>query len=150
MYMVDSRVVDPRISLNINPDQLIMPFMYIQDQYGYSVESIVRKINTQSILHLGVYPNTFPNTITEYYWIKYETNTNSMKWVAIGKLNSDQYFFYSAYCNNVPKGFLQDGAIMHLWVSSRYSDLIYYAMSQEQYNVYFNETVTIVPISDKL
>lgn len=140
--MVDSRLVDLRISLNLNPNQLSVPFMYIQDQYGYSVETILRKIYRQSDLFLGVYPNTFPHTITTYYWIKYETDINSMKWAALGKLDSGKYFFYTAECKNEPRAFLKDGS-MHLWVSSRYSDLIYYGMNQEQYNSYFNETVLI-------
>ena len=152
--MVDSRAIDLRISLNINPNQLSMPFMYIQAKYGFSVESILRKLHVQSILHLGEYPDTFPNTIAHYYWIKYVSNTDSMNWIAIGKLNSGLYFLYTAHCKNMPRAFAQplvdgvpQGGQMNLWASMRFSDIIHFAMSQDQYEQYLNETVVIVPIA---
>ncbi len=127
--------------------------MYVQPKYGFSVESILRKLHLQSILHLGEFPDTFPNTIAHYYWIKYETNTHSMHWAALGKLNSGLYFFYTAHCKNMPRAFAQNlvdgvaqGCQMNLWASMRFSDIIHFAMSQDQYEQYLNETVAIVPI----
>ena len=128
--------------------------MYVQAKYGFSVESILRKLHLQSILHLGEFPDTFPNTIAHYYWIKTTTNTHSMNWVALGKLNSGLYFLYTAHCKNMPRAFGQplvngvaQGGQMNLWASMRFSDIIHFAMSQDQYEQYLNETDAIVPIA---
>jgi len=136
--MSDPRITEIRRSSTLNPGNLKLPFVFIQEQFDYSVESILRPIQTMQPVHLGTYPNTFPNTIQEYYWI----NTGSPGadlWMTVGVLSNGLYFFYTAQCPDTQKTFL-DGGHMNLWVSVRYSDIINYAMDDVTYKTYIEET----------
>ena len=134
-----SRSIDIRRSMNINSDILRIPFAYIQEQFGYSVKSIQRQIHSEPVLDLGTFPNTFPQTVSEYYWIHREADANS--WTVLGRMNNGLYFFYTAQCKNTPRAFLDRGGSMNLWVSWRYSDLINFVMNQSTYDLYISETV---------
>ena len=140
-----SRNTEIRRATNINSDVLRIPYAYIQEQFGYSVKSIQRQIHSEPVLDLGTFPNTFPQTVAEYYWIHAPTDANS--WTVLGRMNNGLYFFYTAQCKNTPRAFLDNGGIMNLWVSWRYSELINFAMNQSTYDLYISETV--VP-EDKL
>jgi len=126
----------------IIPAKMDAALMYIHSQFGYSVESIFRELVVQSHVDLGEYPNTFPYTISDYYWIQ-EGEARVRPWVAIGKLKTGVYFYYVANCND-PSGrfYLNKKAtgIMHLWISHRYSDLINWAMDADVYKKYLSET----------
>jgi len=132
-----ARNINPRMSIvNLNPSILQVPFSFIQKQFGYSVISILRKIHCESSFHLGVYPDTFPNTITEYYWISTEAN----QWYALGKMENGLYFFYMAHCTST---FLNGKGSMYLWVSRRYASLVEFAMDELVYEKYINETIVV-------
>ena len=137
-----SRDVSIRLSPNLNPSLLNDAFIYIQKQFGYPVESIQRPVHSEPLIHLGTYPDTFPNTIKEYYWIN-ATSTPSNSWSALGCLDSGHYFFYTAYCATTPRMFL-DGGNMNLWVSTRFSSILNFVFSQSTYQQYINETVATV------
>ena len=136
--MSDSRIVTIRKSETLDPGVLQDALLFVQAQFGYSVESILRTLNNRVEVHLGVYPDTFPNTIKEYYWIQGGA-PGLTPWMALGRLTNDLYFFYTAQCSNTKKTFL-DGGHMNLWVSVQFSDLIHYAMGGQIYNKYIEET----------
>jgi hypothetical protein len=136
--MSDSRIVTIRKSETLDPSVLQDAFLFIQAQFGYSVESILRPVNNRLEVHLGVYPDTFPNTIKEYYWIQ-GGSPGSSPWVALGRLTNGLYFFYIAQCYKTKKTFL-DGGHMNLWVSVQFSDLIHYAMDRVFYEKYIEQT----------
>jgi len=140
--MSETRITDIRVSSNINPGALSLPFVFIQGQFGYSVESILRPLRAMSALHLGVYPDTFPNTIKEYYWIQ-SGSPGSKPWMALGRLTNDLFFFYTAQCPDTQKTFLDDGH-MNLWVSMRFSDIINYAMDKVTYQTYLDESSKVI------
>jgi hypothetical protein len=124
----------------LDSSPMLTPFVYMHAQFGYSVESIYRKINSQPTFHLGTYPNTFPNTIQEYFWI-YTTPT---LWKALGTfaLNGTLvYFFYTASTNSNGSFIDEQRGVMNLWVSTRYADLIHFVMDTETYNQYVLDTV---------
>ena len=123
---------------------MLTPFVYMHEQFGYSVESISRKMNSQPTFHLGTYPNTFPNTIEEYFWV-YTTPT---LWKALGTfaLNGTLvYFFYTAALNSNGSFISKEGdrGVMNLWVSTRHVDLIHFVMDTETYNQYVLDTVSV-------
>lgn len=136
-----SRSTDIRRSTNINSDILKIPFAYIQEQFGYSINTIQRQIHSEPVLDLGTFPDTFPNTISEYYWIHSERHYNS--WSVLGRMNNGLYFFYTAQCKSSPRAFLDNGGTMNLWVSWRYSELINFAMNESTYTTYMTETVAV-------
>lgn len=118
---------------------LLTPFLYMHPQYGYSVDSIYRKINSQPKLHLGTYPNTFPNTIEEYFWISASSNL----WKALGTVNlngSLVYFFYTAALNSEGSFVGKQKGVMNLWLSTRYADIIQFVMDTDTYIKYYVET----------
>lgn len=130
------RVCDIRMSIGpIDPSDMRLPFSYIQKQFGYAVESIVIQIHCEPVVRLGIYPDTFPNTIQEYYWISTSDDTT---WMALGKLTNGMYFFYTAYTADT---FKNGGGSMCLWLAMQYSSLINFAMDQPTYDKYYNETV---------
>ena len=129
-----ARSVEIRRSIHCNPSLMNVPYSYIQKQFGYPVESILQPLHREPVTHLGLYPDTFPNTITEYYWISVKGHES---WMALGKLNNGLYFFYTAYCKNT---FKNGGGRMYLWVSMRYENLIHYTMNDSIYQEYYNET----------
>lgn len=139
--MSDIRITQIRKSVTVNPANLRLPFVFIHEQFGYSVNSILRPIGNASSVHLGIYPDTFPNTIQDYYWI----NTGSPGadlWMALGTLSNGLYFFYTAQCPDTQKTFL-DGGYMNLWVSVKFADIINYAMDNLTYKTYIEETQAI-------
>ena len=134
------RTVEPRKSIvSLNPSELRLPFAYIQKQFGYPIESIIKQIHCEPVVHLGTYPDTFPNTIQEYYWI----STSSGTWYALGKLQNGLYFLYNAHCTNT---FLNGNGLMYLWVSTRYSSLINFAMNETMYQKYIVETSAVLSL----
>ena len=126
-------------NIEIEKEVLATPFMYIHGQFGYDVKSIYRRLLSQSQHDLGVFPNTFPNTIYEYYWVQ-EGKPALEPWIAIGKLENGLYFYYRAFTNEPDAMFSKSGH-MDLWVSVRYSDLIEFAMDSDTYVKYIDETV---------
>lgn len=114
------------------------PFLFIHKQFGYSVESIFRPIHTISQIHLGVYPDTFPHTIQEYFWSQTGAAGSDL-WIALGQLKNGLYFFYTAQCQDTPRKFL-DGGHMNLWISPIFSDIIHFAMDGQMYNKYIEKT----------
>ena len=148
MATLDSRIVSIRKSNSLNPSSLSLPFIFIQPQFGYSADSIERTIHMNSKLFLGTYPNTFPLTIKEYFWIQ-DGEPGVKEWIALGVLKTGEYFLYTAQCNNTPKTFLNGGGTMNLWVSLKFSDLIHYAMDTNTYTTYFAET-TVKELEDPI
>lgn len=134
----EPRITTIRKSADLDTGCLKLPFLFIQKQFGYSVESILRPIHGGSLVNLGTYPQTFPNTIGEFHWIC-SGNPGQAMWAAIGQLTNGLYFFYTATCVNTQKTFL-DGGQMNLWVSRSYADIIEYAMDIPTYNKYILET----------
>jgi len=130
-----------RKSTDLDSSSLKLPFVFIQAQFGYSVESILRPIHGSSRMNLGTYPDTFPNTIEEFYWI-HPGNPGKTPWIVLGKLQNDLYFFYMAECIDTQKTFLDWGQ-MNLWVSHSYSELVQYAMDVNTYKKYINDTMAI-------
>jgi len=76
-----------------------MPYIYIHEQFGYSVQSIYRRLMTQSDANLGIYPDTFPNNIAEHFWIQPGQGT-VRPWISIGRLTTGLYFYFTAFTNN--------------------------------------------------
>jgi len=86
-------------SNSIDTNAMQKPYMYIQEQFDYSVESIYRRFITQSDADLGSYPDTFPNNIKEYFWIQVgEARLKS--WISLGQLTNGLYFYYTAFSTN--------------------------------------------------
>lgn len=137
--MSDSRIIQIRKSDTAKLRDVQYPFMFIQPQFGYSIENILRPIYTMTDVHLGVYPDTFPHTIQEFFWTQ-EAAPGSSMWIALGQLKGGLYFFYTAQCPNTQKTFLDLGH-MNLWVSIKFSDLIHFAMDTQVYNKYILDTV---------
>ena len=129
----------------LDPRKMDMPFMFIHEQFGYPVESIYRPLLTQPVVDLGTFPDTFPNTISEYYWIQ-EGQPTVSPWIALGKLNSGTYFYYIANSTDKDGYFYINKkvcGIMHLWLSNSYSDLINWAMSGPDYELYLASTTPL-------
>ena len=143
---MDTRQTMIRMAPSIDTSCLNVPFMYLHSQFGYSVESIFRQLHNQSYLDLGTFPDTFPNTISEFYWIRYSEN----HWFALGKLTTDMYFYFTATTasSNVEELFFdtktkKKTGTMHLWISHNYSDLINWSMDSDSYSAYVAETVAL-------
>jgi len=127
---------------SLDPRKMDMPFMFIHEQFGFSVESIYRQLLTQSVIDLGTFPDTFPNTISEFYWIQ-EGEPTIKPWIALGKLNSGTYFYYVASCSDSDGYFFKNKKVcgmMHLWLSNNYSDLINWSMSEPDYESYISSS----------
>ena len=112
--------------------------MFFGDKYGYSLKHILRPIHSAPDVHIGTYPDTFPHTIEEYYWIK-EGSPGLSPWIALGRLKGDLYFLYTAFMINSSNTFINNGH-MDLWISSRYSDIIQFGMDPAFYNDYISST----------
>lgn len=128
---------------SLNPRKMDTPFMFIHEQFSYSVKSIYRQFITQSPVDLGIFPDTFPNTISEYYWIQ-EGEPTVKSWAAIGKLNSGLYFYYVASCDSKDGSFFslkKKSGMMHLWITHNYSDLINWALDIPTYEAYISLTI---------
>ena len=134
-----TRITDIRIQENIDPTILRIPYMFLQDQFGYSVESILRPMDTMTSVYMGSHPTIFPNTVSKYFWIQ-EGIVGVIPWIGIGVLENGLYFYYSAICNNTPNLFLDPNSHMNLWVSIRFSDIIQYVMDSVTYMKYIEET----------
>lgn len=137
--MSDSRIATIRKSVNIDPSQILFPFVFLSEQFGYSQDSILRYIYASPDIHLA--PNEFPNEIKEYFWIK-EGVPGKEPWFAVGSLNDGKYFLYKAYMNLPTNTFINNGH-MDLWVSLRFNDLIQYAIDHVAYSEYIKDTEPI-------
>ena len=89
-------------------------------------------------IHLGIYPDTFPHTIQDLFWVQ-KGSPGKESWIGLGKLTNGLFFLYIATCRNTKKTFL-DGGQMNLWVARQFSDLIHFAMDQTTYIQYISET----------
>ena len=87
----------PSESMDLNAIEV--PYMYIHEQFGYSVESIYRRFMTESDADLGTYPDTFPNNIQEHFWIQPGEPTVK-PWISLGKLTNGLYFYFTAFSTN--------------------------------------------------
>jgi len=134
--MSNSRILTIRKSANINPQDIMLPLLFVNAQFGYPVNSILRKIHSAPTIHLGT-DLTFPNTIEEYFWI--QEGKGNEPWVALGLLNNGIYFLFTAYMIQPTGTFLKNGH-MNLWVSTYYSDLIQFAMDSSIYSSYLANT----------
>ena len=78
-----------------NPDtsKISLPLLYVNPQFGFSVNSILRHIHGSPDVFLK--PNIFPYEIKEYYWIQ-EGDFGSNPWLALGLLEEELYFYYKA------------------------------------------------------
>ncbi len=117
----------------IHPDTPILPFLFLNPQFGYSVNSILRDVHTTPRVFLK--SDAFPYSIQEYYWIQ-EGVTGHSSWYALGLLQDNIYFLYRAYTHT---GFEKDGH-MDLWLSYKFNDIIEYAMDTSVYNSYITAT----------
>jgi hypothetical protein len=136
--MSDSRILTIRKSDSIDDADIMFPLVFFGEAHGYPLSSILRTIQTAPQVHLGTYPDSFPHTIQEYYWIR-PGEPGKMPWIALGVLQGDIYFLYSAFMNIPLNTFVNNGH-MDLWVSPRYSDIIQYAMDAAFYNDYISNT----------
>ena len=136
--MSDSRIVTIRKSENIDTKAIIFPLVFVKSQFGFSVESILRDIYSSPDVYLGKEPSTFPNTIQEYFWI-HEGKSGEDPWIALGELKGNIYFLYTAYMILPSNTFVNNGH-MNLWVSSRFSDIIQFAMDSSIYTLYINSS----------
>ena len=134
--MSNSRITTIRKSATVNPEKIMLPLVFVNKQFGYSVDSIFRKIDSTPEVHLGT-DFTFPHTIKEYFWIKEGGGKES--WIALGLLNNGIYFLYTAYMI-LPTGTFINNGHMNLWASTRFSDLIQFAMDEPVYSLYLSET----------
>ena len=141
--MSDSRIVSIRKSVSLDPDQLLTPFLYLNPQFGYTVESILRYMDSSRDCIIN--PSAFPYEIKEYYWIQ-EGEPGKKSWYALGLLEDNIFFFYKAYTYT---SFDKDG-YMELWISYKFSDLLQYAMDTLTYNAYITDTSIQNKISDEL
>jgi len=135
--MSDSRIVSIRKSATIDPLSISLPLLYINPQFGYSTDKMIRYIHSSPDVFLK--PSLFPDNINEYYWIQ-RGEPGNKPWYAIGCLEEGLYFFYKAFTNT---RFNKDGH-MDLWLSHRFSDIIQYAMDTDVYNNYITETREVV------
>jgi hypothetical protein len=136
--MSDSRIVTIRKSDTIVKEHILFPLLFLSPQFGYSVPSILRTIYNSTTLYIGNELDTFPHTIKEYFWIK-EGVPGKDPWIALGILEDNTYFFYTAYMTTSTNTFVKNGH-MNLWLSSQYSDLIVYAMDSSMYSLYLDST----------
>ena len=117
-----------------NPDtsKISLPLLYVNPQFGFSVDKILRPIHGSPDVFLK--PNIFPYEIKEYYWIQ-EGVFGSKQWFALGLLEERLYFYYKA---SAYTSFDKDGN-MDLWVSHNFSDIIQYAMDTSTYDIYIKD-----------
>lgn len=140
---MDTRDLGKRISSadKLNPLKLYIPFMFLNDQFGYSLKSIYRRLNNESDVDLGVYPDRFPNNIAQYFWID-EGQSTVKPWRALGELHSGLYFYYTAFCNGADNN-MKNAGHMNVWMVSRYSDLVQFTMDNEAYAQYIVDTTPL-------
>ena len=98
MQAIDTRMRKmPAESMDLNT--MRMPYMYIHEQFGYSVQSIYRRFMTQSDADLGTYPDTFPNNIQEHFWIQ-PGEATVKPWISLGQLTNGLYFYFTGFSSN--------------------------------------------------
>ena len=117
----------------VDPACMALPFIYINPQFGYSVENIMRYMHEGPDYNLE--QDAFPYDINEYYWAQ-EGIPGKQAWYALGSLKEGLYFFYNAFTYTT----FDKGGSMNLWISHRFSDLIQYAMDTLTYNTYITDT----------
>lgn len=131
------------VKTSIDPDITLLPFLYINPQFGYSVNSILRHLHTTPAVFLK--SDVFPYNVQEYYWIQ-EGEPGKTSWYALGLLEDNIYFLYRAYTDNT---FEKDGH-MDLWVSYNFSDIINSAMDASVYNSYITSGQGLTDIQNKI
>ena len=136
--MSHPRILTILISESIDDADIMLPLVFFGDADGYPLENIWRKIHSAPEVNLATYTDTVPHTIQEYYWIK-AGEAGVSPWIALGKLQGDLYFLYTAYMVTPSNTFVDNGH-MDLWVSSRYSDIIQFAMDASFYKDYISNT----------
>ena len=134
----DSRTVELRKSDNIDYEKIGFPLLFARPQFGYSVSSMIRHIHTNRDVNLGPENFTFPDTIQEFFWIS-EGEAGKKPWIALGLLQNNIYFLYKAHMT-IPSNTIVNNGQMSLWVSTRYSDIIHFAMDSSIYKLYIEET----------
>jgi hypothetical protein len=134
----NSRTVELRKSHNIDYEKIGFPLLFARPQFGYSINSILEHIHTNNDIYLGPDTFTFPDTIQEFYWIS-EGEPGQKPWVALGRVQIHVYFLYKAHMIMPSSTFVNNGQ-MSLWVSTRYSDIIHFAMDSSIYKLYKEET----------
>jgi hypothetical protein len=125
-----------RKSSLIDEKAIQVPLLFLRPQFGYTMDSILRKIESSPEIYIE--PTLFPFEIKEYFWI-HEGLPGQSQWIALGKLNNDMYFLYTAYMTLPLNTFVNNGH-MNLWISIRFSDLIQFAMDSSMYSLYISET----------
>lgn len=132
--MSDSRIVTIRKSEVIDTRAIQFPLLFVGIN-GFSIESILRPI------YISETPVTdFPKSIEEYYWIK-EGKAGESQWIALGQLKEGLYFLYTAYMiYPLTKPTFINNGHMNLWVSTRFSDIIEFAMDSSIYTLYINSS----------
>jgi len=120
----------------VNEKDIQLPLLFLRPQFGYTMDSILRKIESSPEIYIE--PTLFPFEIQEYFWIR-EGIPGESQWIALGKLNNDMYFLYTAYMTLPMNTFVNNGH-MNLWISIRFSDLIQFAMDPSMYSLYISET----------
>ena len=121
---------------SVNEKHIQLPLLFLRPQFGYTMDSILRKIESSPEIYIE--PTLFPFEIKEYFWIR-EGIPGQSQWIALGKLNNDMYFLYTAHMILPLNTFVNNGH-MNLWISIRFSDLIQFAMDSSMYSLYISET----------
>ena len=122
--------------IQLDTTSIILPLSYINQHFGFSINSIIRDLHTTPKVFLK--PDAFPHNIQEYYWIQ-DGVIGNKSWYALGLLEGNIYFLYRAYTHT---GFEKDGH-MDLWLSYTFGDLIKYAMDNSVYNNYIRDILTV-------
>ena len=140
--MTDSRIATIRKSANINQELVSFPLVFIGTQFGYPIDSILRPLHSD--IHIGPPDYTFPNTIQEYF-LTVEGVPGKEPWIAVGVLTGGIYFLYTAYMTHSLGTFVNNGH-MNLWVSTKFSDIVHYAMDKSIYDTYMINTENMIVI----
>ena len=116
----------------LNPKDLAYPFAYVDDEFP------IKQIQVPVLKEYPLFDaGKFPDNIKKYYWIlKGEDGVSP--WYALLKLDNGNYAFFKA--SSCKTGFCDKGN-MSLKVSPYYNLLIKYAMSDEDYKMYFDNTL---------
>jgi hypothetical protein len=107
------------------------PFSVINnDNNDYKLENIFTSIpgQKQKLKDLG----DFPNNIEEFIWGQKGKNDEE-DWFLLCKLDNNNYVYFHAWCDYT--GFECQGG-MKVYVSKKLNNLINYAMSNQEYDLY--------------
>jgi len=136
----------------VDADKISFPLLFLNPQFGYSIESIIRDIHGSPDYHLK--EKDFPHDIQDYIWIQ-EGIPGQSPWLALGILTNGLYFFYKAYMI-LPTGTFVKNGHMDLWLSYRLNDILQFAMDTQIRHLYLKYTqnkisdeVTSVPLESR-